>query len=432
MKPGSRPEGTGTSRCMPDTLSPLPTATAPPKLPSRLELVALIASLMALNALAIDIMLPGLAQMSADLGLLQGEAGNENKQQLIIFAFVLGFGAPQLVWGPITDRFGRRGPLFVAIAGYFVTSLGCILMQDFNALLVMRFIQGVFASGARICATSLVRDLFAGRAMASFMSLTMTIFMIIPIVAPIIGQGILRFAPWEGIFIVLAVFSTSVGAFAFFRLPETLPPENRRPLNWASISQAYGLVVRTPVTFGYMAASGIIFGALFSFIASSEQIVRVVFDEADHFALFFGIVAGMLAVTNFTNSKVVERFGMRRISHAALLAFIALASVNALLTYFYGENIYRFMVLFALNFGCFGLMGSNFSALALEPLGRVAGTAAAAYGFSTTVVSSLIGYYAGQQFNGTTLPLLISYVLIGVAALVAVLVTEKGVLFKSR
>ena len=138
--------------------------------------------------------------MAADLGLPAREGNGDNRQQLIIFAFVLGIGLPQLVWGPVTDRFGRRGPLFVAIGGYIATSLACILVHDFTLLLVMRFIQGVFSSGTRICATSLVRDLFAGRAMASFMSLAMTIFMIIPIIAPVIGQFILSFAPWEGIF----------------------------------------------------------------------------------------------------------------------------------------------------------------------------------------------------------------------------------------
>ncbi len=417
---------------MPDSEKPVSAAEtpAPTRLPSRIELVIIIAGLMALNAMAIDIMLPGLSAMAADLGLPAREGTGDNRQQLIIFAFVLGFGVPQIVWGPITDRFGRRGPMFVAIGGYIVTSLACILVHDFSLLLLMRFVQGVFASGARICATSLVRDLYAGRAMASFMSLTMTIFMIVPIIAPVIGQVILSFAPWEAIFIWLAVFAILIGALAYFRVPETLPPEARRPINVRSVSEAYAMVFKSKITLGYMCASGIIFGALFAFISSSEQILRVVFNAEHQFALWFGLIAIGLAVSNFANSHLVLRFGMRRMSHVALVAFIVLAMINLTLTLLFGENLWRFAFLFALNFACFGMMGSNFSAIAMEPLGKIAGTASAAYGFSTTVFSSLVGYTIGQRFDGTTVPMMSGYILIGLATLIIVLITERGKLFR--
>jgi DHA1 family bicyclomycin/chloramphenicol resistance-like MFS transporter len=399
-------------------------------MPTRIELVIIIAGLMALNAMAIDIMLPGLSVMAAGLGLDAREGAGDNRQQLIIFAFVLGFGLPQVVWGPLTDRFGRRGPMFIAIGGYAVTSLACSVVHDFNALLMMRFIQGVFASGARICATSLVRDLFAGRAMASFMSLTMTIFMIVPIIAPLIGQAILHFAPWEAIFIWLAVFALLVGALAGIRLPETLPRDARRPLNAESIAGAYAMVFTSKVTLGYMCASGIIFGALFAFISSSEQVLRVVFKAEHQFALWFGLIAAGLAVSNFTNSRLVMTFGMRRMSHFALIAFIVLAAINLALTMAFGENLWRFAVLFTLNFAFFGMMGSNFNAIAMEPLGKIAGTASAAYGFATTVFSSLVGYLIGQSFDGTTKPLMAGYIVIGLVTLAIVLITERGRLFR--
>jgi len=400
--------------------------------PGRSELVVMIAGLMALNALAIDIMLPALNQIAHAVGLTADGVESDNRQQLIIFAYVLGFGAPQIVWGPVTDRFGRRAPLFVSLAGYIVTATLCITVRDFHALLAARFVQGVFSAGARLVATSVVRDLFAGRQMARFMSLVMTIFMIVPIIAPAVGQAVLLVAPWEWIFGVLVMFGIVMLGWTWTRLPETLPPENRIPLNFGTALGAYAEVIRTPVTFGYMCASGIVFGALFSFIATSEQVFREVFHRGEDFVLWFSGIAGMLAVANFTNSRLVEAVGMRRISHTALILFTVLSALSALLTTLLGESLFRFYPLFILTFACFGLMGSNFSALAMEPLGKIAGTASAAYGFATTTVSSLIGMAIGSQFNGTTIPLMIGFVCLGMSSLTIILITEKGRLFSSR
>ncbi len=390
----------------------------------------MVAGLMTLNAMAIDIMLPALSQIAAATGL--SPEGGDNRQQLIIFAYVLGFGAPQLIWGPVTDRFGRRAPLFFGLAGYIAMSLVCVLMHDFWALLAARFLQGVFSSGARTVASAVVRDIFSGRAMASFMSLVMTIFMIVPILAPALGQLILTFAPWEAIFVWLALWGAAMFAWTWARLPETLPPEARRPFDANSVASAYLAVVRTPVSLGYMTASGFIFGAMFAFIASSEQVFRQVFGKGDSFALWFALVAGMLAVANFTNSRLVEKIGMRRISHTALLVFTMLSATLALLSVFAGENFALFMPLFAIAFGCFGMMGANFSALALEPLGRIAGTASAAYGFASTLLSSLLGLVIGASFDGTTAPLMAGFALLGAVTLVIVLITEKGRLFSAR
>lgn len=419
---------------MPDTetKAPEPETQSEPSVPGRSEMVVMVAGLMALNALAIDIMLPALNQIAHDVGLTAEGVESDNRQQLIIFAYILGFGAPQLLWGPITDRFGRRGPLFVSLTGYILMAGLCVTLREFHALLAARFIQGVFSSGARLVAVSVVRDLFAGRQMARFMSLVMTIFMIIPIVAPGVGQIILLVAPWEWIFGALVVFDILMLGWTWLRLPETLPADQRRPLNLGNALGAYAQVVRTPITFGYMCASGIVFGALFSFIASSEQVFREVFGRGEDFVLWFSGIAGMLAVANFTNSRLVEKIGMRRISHAALLLFTGLSALSALITFSFGESLLWFYPLFILTFACFGLLGSNFSALAMEPLGSIAGTASAAYGFATTTVSSLIGMLIGSQYNGSTIPLMIGFVCLGASSLVIILITEKGKLFSSR
>ena len=419
---------------MPDSeiKAPSPDLQPHPSAPGKSELVVMVAGLMALNALAIDIMLPALNQIAHAVGLTAEGVESDNRQQLIIFSYVLGFGAPQILWGPITDRFGRRGPLFISLIGYILMAMLCITLREFHALLAARFIQGVFSSGARLVAVSIVRDLFAGRQMARFMSLVMTIFMIIPIIAPAAGQAILLVAPWEWIFGALVVFGIFMLGWTWSRLPETLPVENRRPLNVGNALGAYMQVVRTPVTFGYMCASGIVFGALFSFIATSEQVFREVFHRGEDFVLWFSGIAGMLAVANFTNSRLVEKIGMRRISHTALFLFTGLSALSALITHFFGENLLWFYPLFILTFACFGLLGSNFSALAMEPLGSIAGTASAAYGFATTTVSSLIGMLIGSQYNGTTVPLMLGFVALGLSSLAIILITEKGKLFSSR
>lgn len=406
--------------------------TAAPKGLRKTELVAIVAGLMTLNAMAIDIMLPALAQIAAATGLAAEGGASDNRQQLIIFAYVLGFGAPQLVWGPVTDRFGRRAPLFVGLIGYIAVSLACVLINDFWILLGARFLQGVFASGARIVASAIVRDLFSGRAMASFMSLVMTVFMIVPIVAPGLGQVILLFAPWEAIFIWLAIWGGVMLAWTWWRLPETLPVNARRPLSVASALDAYMSVLKSPVSFGYMCASGVVFGALFAFIASSEQVFREVFAKGDTFAYWFAGIAGVMALANFTNSRLVEKIGMRRISHTALIVFTAISAGLAMTTLLFGENFVIFFPLFAVAFGCFGLIGSNFSALAMEPLGKIAGTASAAYGTATTLASALIGAFIGSQFDGSTVPLMIGFALLGAVSLIIVLITEKGRLFSSR
>lgn len=407
-------------------------AMAPPTGMRKAELVGMVAGLMTLNAMAIDIMLPALSQIASATGLTAEGGAVDNRQQLIIFAYVLGFGAPQLVWGPITDRFGRRAPLFIGLIGYIIVSLICVLIHDFWALLAARFLQGIFSSGARIVASAVVRDLFAGRAMASFMSLVMTIFMIVPILAPSLGQLILLFAPWEAIFIWLAIWGSVMLAWTWFRLPETLPASARRPLNLASASGAYMSVLRSKVSFGYMCASGIVFGALFAFIASSEQVFRQVFGKGDTFAYWFAGIAGVMALANFTNSRLVEKVGMRRISHTALIIFTAISAGLAISTMLFGENFVVFFPLFAIAFGCFGLMGSNFSALAMEPLGKIAGTASAAYGFATTLASAVIGAFIGSQFNGSTVPLMLGFAVLGVVSLAIVMITEKGRLFSTR
>lgn len=391
------------------------------------ELVIMVAALMSLNALAIDIMLPALSNISDFYSL-----SRDNDQQLVIFAYIAGFGAPQLVFGPISDRYGRKGLLRICLVGYAIAGIACIMTSSFMTLLLARFIQGVFASGVRVIAVSIVRDLLAGRAMARIMSLVMTVFMVVPILAPTIGAGVMLIAPWQWTFALLSIAAMLNLVWIQIRLPETLTDQDRQPLNPEQSLKAYWQVVTTRVTFGYMCASGVIFGALFAFVAASEQIFTDVFGKHETFALWFAGVAAALAISNFLNSRIVERFGMRRISHSVLILFIALALINVITLHTVGEKLWLFYPLFCLTFGCFGMLGANFTAMAMEPQGKIAGTASAAYGFASTTFASLIGYLVAGQFNGTIAPFMWGFVALGVSSLSIVFVTERFCLFRSR
>ena len=389
------------------------------------EFVAIIAFCLAMNALAIDTMLPALDDIAEHYFVTDG-----NQQQWVIFAYILGFGVPQLFIGPLSDRFGRKVILRISFFFYAIFGFACMFMPSFEALLAARVFQGISAAGIRVTAASIVRDLYAGRNMARIMSFIMTVFMIVPIIAPGLGQVILMITDWRWTFGVLGVFSTILWCWIELRLPETLAPDNRRALRPSIIAAGYKKVLTTPVTLGYMLASGILFGSLFAFIGASEQIFSDVFDQEKYFALWFAGIAGALTIASFTNARIVQRFGMRRISHSALIIFTALSLINCLLTLYYGPQLMIFFPIFAITFGCFGMVGANFSALAMEPLGKLAGTGSAAYGFATTTLSSLIGWAIASQYNGSVTPILWGYTILGACSIMTVLITEKGRLFK--
>ena len=383
----------------------------------------MLASCLALNALAIDIMLPSLGRIAEDLLLT-----DPNDQQLVVIAYVLGFGAPQMVFGPIADRFGRRPVLFVSLAGYIAAGSACAYAPDLTMLLVLRFTQGVFAAGCRVVAIAVVRDRYAGSAMARTMSLILTVFMVVPILAPAIGQAITLAAGWRACFYFLSLAGAALFAWSFLRLEESLPVEKRRPLSLRSALGAYANVFRERQTLGYMLGAGVFFGALFAFLSSAEQIFREVFGLGDTFAYWFAGVAIALSVVNFANSRLVMRYGMRRLSHAALFVFCIIVTLLLVVTQL-TSSFAVFYPLFALMFGFFGLIGANFNAIAMQAQGSAAGSASAAYGFSTTTLAALIGGYIGRHYDGTTTPLLVGYLGIGVLTLVIVAITERGRLF---
>lgn len=388
------------------------------------ELVAITAAAMALNALAVDIMLPALGIIGDELG-----AARDNDRQLIIVVYVIANGVAQLFFGPIVERFGRKRVLLWSLGGYILGSLLSILAGSFTMLLAARAFQGMATAGARVSAMATVRDQCSGRRMAEVMSLAITIFMAAPILAPGIGQVILFMAPWRWIFIALMIYSVLFGLYALFRLPETLAPENRKPLQLESISGSYLNFLRNRISVGYTLTSAFCFGAVFSYISASEQIFLEVFEVGDGFALAFAFVAGSLGLATLINARLVSRFGMRRLAHIALFTFIAASVAHLLLAALFGETLTLFMGCMMISFFALGLIGPNATALAMEPMGRNAGAAAALNGFAGTTIAGLLGGIVGRFFDGTTTPIIIGFVLLGVIALTITFWTEKGRLF---
>jgi DHA1 family bicyclomycin/chloramphenicol resistance-like MFS transporter len=388
------------------------------------EFVGLIAALMATNALGVDTMLPALQQIGTALGV-----GNANENQWIVTSYLLGFGVAQIFYGTLIDRYGRKPVLLWGMAGYVLGSLAVAGAGSFSLVLAARALQGVAAAVSRVVAVSIVRDCYAGRLMARVMSISFIVFLGVPVLAPSIGQLIMLVAPWRWVFVWLAAFGFAVLVWVALRLPETLHEEDRTPIAPGNIARSFGLVLTNRLWLGYSLAMTFIIGALVGFINSGQQVFLDVFRLARLFPTIFGLIAGFIAIASIVNARLVERLGMRLLSHAALLGFIAIAFIHALVAFFGFETIWSFAILQSAMMFCFGLLAGNFGAIAMEPVGHVAGTAASAQGFLTTVGGAAIGFLIGQSFNGSDVPLTLGFAASGLLTLAVVWVTEGGRLF---
>jgi DHA1 family bicyclomycin/chloramphenicol resistance-like MFS transporter len=392
----------------------------------RWEFIALAAALMALNALAIDIMIPALQQVGASLGVVE-----ENHRQFVITAYIVGFGGAQLFFGPLSDAYGRRAPLIVGLVIYVAAACGAAFSPNFTALLALRLIQGIGAAATRVIAISVIRDCFGGRRMAEIMSLVFMVFMAVPVVAPGLGQFIMLFASWHWIFIAMGAGALLTAIWSIFRLPETLAPENTRPFTIAAVTEGFYIVFSNRVALCYTLACMATFSALFGFITSAQQIYMEVYNLGNLFGFVFAGIAGMMSLSNFLNSRLVGRFGMRRLAHGAMFAFIAVCCIwfvaSVATTHL---PFLPFLVLFTTVMFLFGFIGSNFNALAMEPLGHVAGTASSVLGFAQTFGGGIIGTMIGQLFDGTVTPIAAGFCVVSFVALGLVLIAERGRLFQ--
>ncbi|WP_182085787.1 multidrug effflux MFS transporter [Aureimonas sp. ME7] len=391
------------------------------------ELVTLIACIMALNAAAIDIFIPALTNISQTLQL-----ADPNRAQFVISSYVMGFGIAQIIYGTLSDRFGRRPVLLFGLLVYVAASVFATFSTTFGMLLALRALQGIGAAATRVIAVSVVRDCFGGARMASVMSLVMMIFMAIPVLAPNLGQLFLFVGDWHLIFWGVAAFGAFVTLWTYLRLPETQHPEDRLPLTFSRVRHAFGVVLTNRRAFAYTLSTALIFGVLFAFINQAEQIYVSVYQLGPEFTLYFSAGAIFMAVASFSNSRLVERFGMRHLSHGALCIFLGLNILHLAIALLYGgvPPFAVYLPMTILSLCMFGFIGTNFNALAMDPLGHVAGTASSVLGFMQTFGGGVLGALIGYLYNGTLIPLLAGYVALSIGAFICALVAENGRLFR--
>ena len=389
------------------------------------EFVVVIASIMALNPLAMDMMLPALPNIRSAFQIVDA-----NRPQMVLSTFLIGFGVGQFVMGPLSDRFGRRSILIDGMVLYFLASLLALAASSFEMLLLARALQGLGTAATRVIATSIVRDCYAGRRMASVMSLAMMVFIAVPVVAPSFGQAVMLLAQWRGIFMVLMVYGIVALLWSALRMPETLPVEMRKPLTLSEVLSAFRQTVTSRQTLGYALTCGGVWGALFAYVFTSQQVFTDIYKLGHYFPLAFAAIAVGVAIAGFLNSRIVGRVGMRVISHGALVGFALVAVAMLAAEKMQMLPLPLFMVLSGLMMFTFGLMMANFTALAMEPHGHIAGTASSLYGSITTLLAIVVGTIIGQSYDGTLVPFSTGFCICALVALAIAAVTEKGRLFR--
>lgn len=408
-----------------------PTAQGPKKgsmRPAFPEFVALIALLMGMTAFSIDNLLPAFGTIRADFML-----DDPNRVQVMVYAYLLGIGAAQFLYGPVSDVLGRRPILFAGLAIYAAGSLLALFTRDFDVLILARLIQGIGAAAGRVLAIAIVRDRFEGREMARIMSLSMMVFLTVPIVAPALGSVILAFGSWHLIFVAMLALATLLWVWFGLRMPETLHPEYRIPFSLRGIGRAVVLTLTTRRSAGYAVAIGLMMGSLMAYVGSASQVFQTdVYKLGNLFPVAFAAVAGIMAIASFINASLVRRVGMRRLSHGGICGFIATGAlmVASSLAFDGKPPLLLFCGLVAAGQFLFALTVPNFNSMAMEPLGAVAGTASSFIGGFTTLLSSVLGFVVGRAFDGTVLPLSLGYLVLGAIALLWVLWAEHGRLFR--
>src|SRR4029077_20181815 len=324
------------------------------------EFVIVIASIMALNPLAMDMMLPALPNIASAFHIAVA-----NRPQMVLSIFLLGFGIGQFVIGPLSDRFGRRPVLLGGMTLYAIASVLAIAAPSFETILLARALQGLGTSATRVIATSIVRDCYAGRRMASVMSLAMMVFIAVPVIAPSFGQAVMLLTQWRGIFVVLMLYGVLALIWSALRMPETLPMSERQSLAVRDVLGAFRETVTNRQTLGYALAAGGVMGSLFAYVFCSQQVFTGIYGLGRYFPIAFAAIAVGTAIAGFLNARFVGRLGMRVISHGALVGFVMVAGTMLLGAKLGIMPLALFMALSALMMFFFGLMIANFTSLAM-------------------------------------------------------------------
>jgi MFS transporter, DHA1 family, multidrug resistance protein len=383
------------------------------------EFSVLMALLISVVAISIDALLPALGTIADDLNL-----SNPNHAQYLIVSLFAGMAVGQLVCGPLSDALGRKRVLYWGIGLYLCGSLLCLFAPHFGWVLAGRVIEGLGVSAPYVSAVSIVRDKYAGRAMARVMSIVMMIFIMVPAIAPSIGQGILLIAPWRAIFVLYIFYAVAVTGWIYFRLEETLPPEKRIPFHVPNIQSGFTEVFGNRLTMSYTLCMGISFGSFIGYLNSSQQIFQDQFGVGKMFTVYFGCLALVFGVASLMNSRVVEKLGMHYICARSFACIVAASAVFLGVNLLVEVQLWMFLAYVAVLFLSFGLVFGNLNALAMEPMGHIAGIASAIIGSVSSIMSMVLGAIIGQLYNGTLIPMTLGFLIFGALALLILLYTS--------
>ena len=391
-------------------------ANIPPPKPAigPTEFITLMAMLMSLMALAIDAMLPALDLIGLSLGV-----ENPNDNQLIISSLFLGMAMGLMLYGPISDSYGRKITLYLGVSIFLIGDVISILSDDFSLMIIGRLCQGFGAAACRVITIAMIRDRFDGPKMAKVMSLIMMVFIMVPVLAPSVGQVILLFASWRAIFLLLLAFALIGVIWLHLRQPETLAIEKRLPFSLRVIGQGISETLKHPQSRTYTIAAGIMFGAFIGYLSSAQQILQIQYQLDSTFSLYFGFLALAIGMASFANSKLVMIFSMEKLCVIAL----SLISLLSLLFFFYASSyngqppLVALMSYLSLTFFCLGILFGNFNTLALHPLGHIAGVATSVISTLQTLLSVMVGYVVGQAYDGGVLPLVTGFLICGAITL---------------
>lgn len=387
----------------PDSAHPIPSK----------EFILLMALLMSIVAISIDALLPALGVIGGELGVVVA-----NQTQLVISFIFGGMAIGQLIAGPLSDALGRKPILFGGIVLYLIGSIICYVANSLDMLLLGRVIQGLGVSAPYVTAVSVVRDKYAGRDMARVMSIIMMIFILVPAIAPSLGQAVMHLAGWRAIFFLYIGYSITVGLWIALRLEETLTPEHRLPLKLEAFIHGFRTILGNRTTTLYTVCMGLIFGSFMGYLSASQQIFQDQFGVGESFSLYFGGLALVLGGASLLNSKFVGKYGMRHICVNAMTV-IVLSSAAFLALHFIVVTVTlpMFLVFAVVLFFCFGLMFGNLNAIAMEPMGEVAGMASAITGAVSSLLSISLGTFIGQSYDGTLMPIAAGFTVLGVFGL---------------
>jgi len=378
------------------------------------EFVTLMALMMSLVALSIDAMLPALPQIGHDLHVLQA-----NDNQLIISLLFLGFALGQVIYGPLSDSFGRKPAVY---AGFLLVIIGCLMSifcETMTGMLAARFIQGLGLAAPRVVSIALIRDQYEGNDMARVMSFIMMVFILVPAIAPALGQGILFFFDWRMIFSFILILTCITWLWFFIRQQETLPIQKRTPFSVNNIYQNILSVCSNRIVIAYTIMTGFVFSSFLGYLSSAQQIFQIQYDLAEMFPLYFAVLALSIGCASFTNGKLVMRFGMHHMARYALIIISAVSTLFFVVaSIFSGQPaLWMLMMYLMVVLFCFGILMGNLNALAMQPLGHMAGIGASVVGTLSTLISVPFGVLIGQSYNHTILPLIAGFAVFSILAL---------------